>query len=62
MSPHEHVRKSRRWTERRYTGLVQFTELAEGGHFTAWEQPAAFVADVRSAFRRISLGFGDDPS
>ncbi|GIM96711.1 epoxide hydrolase family protein [Paractinoplanes toevensis] len=51
MSPAEHVRKSRRWTERRYPNLVRFTELAEGGHFTAWEQPAAFVEDVRATFR-----------
>jgi pimeloyl-ACP methyl ester carboxylesterase len=51
MSPHEHVRKSRRWTERRYTNLVRFTELPAGGHFTAWEQPGLFVDEVRATFR-----------
>jgi pimeloyl-ACP methyl ester carboxylesterase len=53
MSPMEHVRKSERWTARRYPNLVQFTELAEGGHFTAWEQPEPFVQDVRAAFRKM---------
>ena len=53
MSPHEHVRKSRRWTERRYTGLVRFTELPAGGHFTAWEQPGLFVDEVRATFRTL---------
>ena len=53
MSPHEHVRKSQRWTERRYTDLVRFTELPAGGHFTAWEQPDLFVQEVRETFRRM---------
>ena len=53
MSPHEHVRKSQRWVERRYTDLVRFTELPAGGHFTAWEQPDLFVQEVRETFRRM---------
>lgn len=50
MSPKEHVRKSRRWLERRYTHIVHFNELDAGGHFTALEQPDGFVADVRATF------------
>ncbi len=50
MSPKEHVRKSRRWLERRYSDVVYFNELPAGGHFTALEQPHGFVADVRATF------------
>jgi len=53
MSPAEHVRKSRRWLERRYRNIVHFNELAAGGHFTALEQPAGFVADVRATFAEL---------
>jgi pimeloyl-ACP methyl ester carboxylesterase len=50
MFPQEHVRKSRRWLERRYSNVVHFNEPAEGGHFGALEQPDAFVEDVRATF------------
>jgi pimeloyl-ACP methyl ester carboxylesterase len=53
MSPKEHVRKSRRWLERRYSNVVHFNELDAGGHFTAPEQPEGFVADVRATFSRL---------
>jgi pimeloyl-ACP methyl ester carboxylesterase len=53
MPPKEHVRKSRRWLERRYSNVVYFNELDAGGHFTALEQPAGFVADVRATFARL---------
>jgi hypothetical protein len=26
---------------------VRFTQLAKGGHFAFWEQPAAMIDDVR---------------
>ena len=53
MPPKEHVRKSRRWLERRYSNIVHFNELHAGGHFTALEQPEAFVNDVRATFRTL---------
>ncbi|UOZ05476.1 epoxide hydrolase family protein [Amycolatopsis sp. WQ 127309] len=53
MAPHEHVRKSRRWIERRYTDLVHFAELDQGGHFLALEQPDLFVAEVRASFATL---------
>jgi pimeloyl-ACP methyl ester carboxylesterase len=33
--------------------LVRFTQLAKGGHFAFWEQPAAMTADVREFFRQL---------
>jgi pimeloyl-ACP methyl ester carboxylesterase len=53
MAPQEHVRKSRRWLERRYGNVVHFNELPAGGHFAALEQPDGFVEDVRATFRTL---------
>ena len=53
MSPKEHVRKSRRWLERRYSNVIHFNELPAGGQFTALEQPEGFVADVRATFAQL---------
>ncbi|WP_406887541.1 epoxide hydrolase family protein [Serratia marcescens] len=53
MAPLEAVRKSKRWTERRYTQLIHFNELAKGGHFVAMEQPVAFVEEVRATFVKL---------
>lgn len=54
MFPQEHVRKSRRWLERRYTDVVHFGEPAAGGHFGALEQPGPFVDEVRATFAAIA--------
>jgi hypothetical protein len=51
--PKEHVRKSRRWLGRRYTGLVYFNEGTAGGHFAAMEQPDILVADIRKTFEAL---------
>ena len=51
MFPGEQLRLSKRWAERRFANLVHFNELAQGGHFAALEQPEAFTAEVRAAFR-----------
>lgn len=50
MTPRDHIRKSRRWIERRFPALVHFDELDAGGHFAALEQPTGFVASVRATF------------
>ncbi|WP_432838317.1 epoxide hydrolase family protein [Dactylosporangium sp. CA-092794] len=50
MTARDCMRKSRRWTERRYTNLVHFGEAPAGGHFAAWEQPEHFVNDLRATF------------
>jgi pimeloyl-ACP methyl ester carboxylesterase len=51
--PREIVRPSRRWAERRFTDIRWFNELDAGGHFAAFEQPAAFVDEVRGFFRLV---------
>jgi hypothetical protein len=53
MSPKEHVRKSRRWLERRYSNIIYFNEFHTGGHFTVLEQPGGFVKDVRATFQPL---------
>jgi pimeloyl-ACP methyl ester carboxylesterase len=42
----------RKWIEAQYN-LVQFTQMASGGHFAALEEPALLVDDVRRFFRRF---------
>jgi epoxide hydrolase len=51
--PREIYRPSRRWAERRYTDLRWYETLDRGGHFAAYEQPAAFVDQVRGFFRLV---------
>lgn len=51
--PGEYVRRSRRWAERRYTNLVLFNEVTDGGHFALLEQPELLVEDIRATFRRL---------
>ena len=51
--PKEIIRPSRRWAERRFTDIRYWNELDAGGHFAAFEQPAAFVDEVRAAFRTM---------
>lgn len=51
--PKEIFRASRRWVEKRYTNLVYWNELPRGGHFAAFEQPEAFVRELRACFRQM---------
>jgi pimeloyl-ACP methyl ester carboxylesterase len=48
--PAEIYRPSRRWAEPLFTDLRYWNELDKGGHFAAFEQPEAFIAEVRAAF------------
>jgi pimeloyl-ACP methyl ester carboxylesterase len=43
----------RSWVETVYPGLAYFKEVARGGHFAAWEEPALFVSEVRAAFKSL---------
>ena len=43
----------RSWVEAVYPGLAYFNEVDRGGHFAAWEQPALFAAELRSAFKSL---------
>jgi pimeloyl-ACP methyl ester carboxylesterase len=49
--PKEIFRPSRRWAEKQFPDLRYWNEPDRGGHFAAFEQPAAFVEEVRAAFR-----------
>ena len=51
--PKEIFRPSRRWAERQFPDLRYWNEPARGGHFAAFEQPAAFVNEVRAALRPL---------
>ena len=43
----------REWVERNYP-VIQYTEMARGGHFTALEQPGPFAQDVSRFMDKIS--------
>lgn len=49
--PKELLTPSRRWANRTYQNIVHWNRLGEGGHFPAFEQPAAFVDELRTCFR-----------
>jgi pimeloyl-ACP methyl ester carboxylesterase len=51
--PKEIFRPSRRWAQAIFPDLRYWNELGKGGHFAAFEQPEAFVAEVRAAFRAL---------
>jgi pimeloyl-ACP methyl ester carboxylesterase len=51
--PKEIVAPVRRWMEDDFTDIRHWTEMTKGGHFSAFEQPAAFVDDVRKFFRAL---------
>ena len=51
--PKEIFRPSRRWAQRQFPDLRYWNEPAKGGHFAAFEQPGAFVNEVRAAFRPL---------
>jgi len=53
--PKEIARPSRRWAERRYKNLIYWNALEKGGHFAAFEQPAAFVRELRNCFGAVPL-------
>lgn len=48
--PKEIIRCSQRWAEQRYTNIQYWNEVDKGGHFAAWEQPAIFTNELRTAF------------
>ena len=48
--PKEILPTPRKWAERNYPKLVHWGEMEQGGHFAAWEQPYAFVRELRTAF------------
>lgn len=49
--PHELYRPPRAWAEALWPNLIYWNEVAKGGHFAAFEQPALFAEEMRRAFR-----------
>jgi epoxide hydrolase len=51
--PKEIFRPTRRWAEKQFPNLHYWNELDRGGHFAAFEQPEAYVDEVRASFRPL---------
>lgn len=51
--PKEVIAPVRRWMEADFVNIKHWTEMPRGGHFSAFEQPALFVEDVRAFFRTL---------
>jgi pimeloyl-ACP methyl ester carboxylesterase len=51
--PEEVYRPPETWARRAYRNLTYFHAVDKGGHFAAWEQPALFATELRSAFRSL---------
>jgi len=51
--PKEILPAPRKWVERNVTNLVHWGDMDKGGHFAAWEQPEAFVRELRTAFAKM---------
>jgi pimeloyl-ACP methyl ester carboxylesterase len=51
--PGENYQAPRSWTEQAYHKLIYFNNVAEGGHYAAWEQPQLFSEEVRAGFRSL---------
>ena len=48
-----HAPAPRSWAEKAYPKLLHYDKHEKGGHFAAWEQPAALTTDRREAFRSL---------
>ena len=42
----------REWAERQ-VNLRQFTDLARGGHFAAWEEPELYARDLQEFLSKL---------
>ena len=51
--PKEILPTPRKWAERHFRQLVHWGDMEKGGHFAAWEQPDAFVRELRIAFGKM---------
>ena len=51
--PREIVRPPRSLAERTYTDIRRWTVMDKGGHFAAWEQPAALADDFLAFLRPL---------
>jgi pimeloyl-ACP methyl ester carboxylesterase len=51
--PGEIWRTPRSWVDASYPNVIYYNEVAQGGHFAAWEEPELFTAEIRAAFRSL---------
>ncbi|MEP5765919.1 MAG: epoxide hydrolase family protein [Halieaceae bacterium] len=51
--PKEIFRSSRRWAEKRFSNIIHWNIMEQGGHFAALEQPQSFVSEVRTCFSQL---------
>jgi pimeloyl-ACP methyl ester carboxylesterase len=51
--PEELYQAPQSWAERAYPKLVFYRRHETGGHFAAWEKPAALAADLRATFASL---------
>jgi epoxide hydrolase len=51
--PKEIFRPVRAWAQQQFPNLHYWNELDRGGHFAAFEQPEAYVGEVRASFRPL---------
>ncbi len=51
--PREIVPPVREWAEQNYVDIHHWSTFDRGGHFAAFEQPDAYVRDVRACFARF---------
>ena len=51
--PREILKPPRDAAQRQFTRLRRWTEMPQGGHFAAWEQPEALATEVRAFFRDL---------
>jgi pimeloyl-ACP methyl ester carboxylesterase len=51
--PDELTQAPRSWAEQAYPNLIHYNRLPKGGHFAAWEQPKAFVNELRAGFKSL---------
>jgi len=51
--PDELYQAPRSWAEKAYPKLIHYNKLDKGGHFAAWEQPKAFVNELRVGFKSL---------
>jgi pimeloyl-ACP methyl ester carboxylesterase len=41
------------WTKKAFPNLIHYNRLPKGGHFAAWEQPAALTEELRVSFKTL---------
>jgi pimeloyl-ACP methyl ester carboxylesterase len=51
--PDEIYQAPESWAKAAYPKLIHYNRLPKGGHFAAWEQPDAFVTELRESFRPL---------